>query len=82
MLISNVIQSCDIKAIGYEAKSTPEFSSCRITFRGNVSCKKLSFSYGEFSQMYVTEPDFVHSFFRFVKSVSFSGFVFVFASVS
>ena len=49
MLISYVIQSCNIKAVGYEAKSTPkiEFSLCHIPFRGNVSCKKLSFSYGE-----------------------------------
>ena len=42
-------QSCSIKAIGYEAKLTPkiEFWSCRITFRGNVSCKKFSFSYAK-----------------------------------
>ena len=49
MLMSYLIQSCNISAIGYEAESMPkiEFSSCRITFRGNVSCKKSSFSYGE-----------------------------------
>ena len=70
MSMSYVIQSCNIKAIGYEAKSMPkiEFSSCRVTFRGNVSCKKSSFSYGELNQMYVTESNFIHSSFRFVKS--------------
>ena len=70
MLMSCVIQSCNIKAIGYEVKSMPkiEFSSCRITFRGNVSCKKSSFSYGKLNQMYVTESNFIHSFLRFVKS--------------
>ena len=48
-LISYVIQSCNIRAIGYEAESMSkiEFWSCRITFCGNVSCKKSSFSYGE-----------------------------------
>ena len=66
--MSYVIQSCNIKTIGYEAKSTPkiEFSSYRVTFRGNVSCKKSSFSYGELNQIYVTESNFIHSSFRFV----------------
>ena len=42
--MSYVIQSRNIKAIGYEAKSTSkiEFLSCRFTFCGKVSCKKLS----------------------------------------
>ena len=68
--VSYVIQSCNIKAIGYETKSTPkiEFSSWRVTFCGNVSYKKSSFSYGELNQMYVTESNFIHSSFRFVKS--------------
>ena len=96
------MQSCNIKAIGYEAKSTPkiEFSSCRITFRVNVSCKKSIFSYGELNvvltiqfscrriklrlmdskllplnQILYTLP------FALLNRVSFSGFVFVFASV-
>ena len=49
ILISFVIQTFNIKAIGNNAKSTPkmEFSSCRITLRGNISCKKSSFSYSE-----------------------------------
>ena len=70
MLMSYVIQSCNIKAIGYEVKSTPkiEFSLCRDIFRGNVSCKKSSFSYGELNQMYVTESNFIQSSFRFAKS--------------
>ena len=69
-IVSYVIQSCDIKGMGYEGTLTPkiEFSLCCIIFRGNVSCKKSSFSYGELNQMYGTELNFVHSSCRFVKS--------------
>ena len=72
--MSYVIQSCNIKAIGYKAKSMPkiEFLLCRVTFHGNISwksCKKSSFSYGKLNQMYVTESNFIHSSFHFVKSV-------------
>ena len=45
MLMSYVIQSYDKWAIEYEAELTTKiFSSCLITFHGNVSCKKSSFS--------------------------------------
>ena len=44
-----MIQLFNIRAIGNEAESTSKikFSSCRIRFRANVSCKNSSFSYGE-----------------------------------
>ena len=84
MLMSYVIQSCGIKTIGYEAKSTPKlkFSSCRITFHDNVSCKKSNLVTAcwvkcmSLNQILYTLP------FVLLNRVSFSGFVFVFASVS
>ena len=41
MLMSYVIQSCNIRAIGYDAESMLqlEFSLCCITFHGDVSSK-------------------------------------------
>ena len=41
MLMSKMIQSCNIRAIGYETESTPKigFLSCLITFQG----KKIEF---------------------------------------
>ena len=44
-----VLTKAVLRAISYKAESTPkiEFSSCRITFLGNVLAKKLSFIYDE-----------------------------------
>ena len=51
------VQSCNISAIEYDAESTPkiEFSLCRITFRGNVSCKKSGFSYGKLNVVFTIQ---------------------------
>ena len=67
MLMSYVIQSCSMRAIGCEAESTlkTKFSSCRITFRDNVTCKKLSFSYGELNVVLAIHFSYVAS--NFVK---------------
>ena len=57
MLMSYVIQSCNIRAIGYDAESMLqlEFSLCCITFHGDVSSKKSSFSCGELNVVLSTQ---------------------------
>ena len=82
-LISYVIQSYNIGAIRYEAESMPkiEFSSCCITFCGNISSKNWvlvtarSMLYWRSSFLVVASnfvkwiQNFIHSSFRFDESI-------------